>query len=365
MAGNEVPGVGRRHDPQLRSFASDNYAGVHPAVLAALETANGGHQPSYGADVYSARLGEIFAAHFGDGCEVFPVFNGTGANVVSLQALTKRWDAVICAESAHINVDECGAPEKVAGLKLLTVPTLDGKLTPELIANRLSGLGDEHRAQPRVVSVTESTELGTCYTVDELAELCEAAHRFGLFVHMDGARIANAAAYLGVDLAAISTDVGVDVVSFGGTKNGLMLGDAVVVLNRDAVSGVKYLRKAAMQLASKMRFISVQFEALLGGDLWLSNARRANDLATRLASSVGQIPGVEITQRVEANAVFAVLPRGVTERLQTRFGFYTRNETSGEVRWMTAFDMSEDDVDAFAAGIAAEMSAFGHRDQPA
>jgi len=356
MASNEVPPITRRHDPSRRGFASDNYAGVHPAVLSALEAVNGGHEGSYGADAYSANLANVFRPHFGDRCEVFPVFNGTGANVVALQSMTKRWDAVICAESAHINVDECGAPEKVAGLKLLGVPTRDGKLTPEHIASRLGGIGDEHRAQPTVVSVTESTELGTCYSIDELAAVCEASHRSGLLVHMDGARISNAAAFLGVGLGALTTDLGVDVLTFGGTKNGLMLGDAVVVLNPEAVSGVRYLRKAAMQLASKMRFISVQFEVLLGSDLWLVNARRANELAARLATAVRDVAGVTITRPVEANAVFAILAPAVADRLRTRYGFYTWDEATGEMRWMTAFDSTEADIDEFAAAIATEAA---------
>lgn len=344
--------VDRRHDPDRRGFASDNYASVHPAVLAALEVANGGHQASYGEDAYTRHLTDVFRSHFGQRCEVFPVFNGTGANVVALQALTNRWDAVICAETAHINVDECGAPERMAGLKLLAVQTADGKLTPDHIARRLSDLGDEHRAQPRVVSVTESTELGTCYRVDELRAVCEEAHRSGLVVHLDGARLANAAAFLGVELRALTTEVGVDVVSFGGTKNGLLLGDAVVVLNPEAVSGLPFLRKASMQLASKMRFISVQLEVLLGGDLWLENARRANELAQRLAASIGGIDGVRITQAVEANAVFAVLPPKAAERLRARYSFYTWDDDTGEVRFMTSFDTTEGDVESFAAALA-------------
>ena len=358
MADNEAAAVSRRHDPDRRGLASDNYAGVHPAVLAALEVANGGHQGSYGADVYSAGLADVFRAHFGE-CDVYPVFNGTGANVVSLQAMTDRWDAVICAESAHVNVDECGAPERVGGLKLLSVATADGKLTPAHVASRLSGIGDEHRAQPKVVSVTESSELGTCYSADELAAVSEAAHRAGLRVHMDGARLSNAAASLGATLGDLTSSVGVDVVSFGGTKNGLMLADAVVVLNPEAVCGVRYLRKAAMQLASKMRFIAVQFEALLSGDLWLSNARRSNELAQRLASGLRGIPGVTITQPVQANAVFAVLPAAVAERLRPRYGFYTWDDVSGEIRLMTAFDTTEADVDDFVASLVHEMGLEG------
>jgi threonine aldolase len=358
----DVPATGapttaaqRRHDPESRGFASDNYAGVHPEILDALALANGGHQISYGEDAYTEHLQEVFRAHFGAGVAAYPVFNGTGANVVGLQAMTERWESVICAESAHINVDECGAPEKVAGLKLLTLATPDGKLTPELIARHAWGWGDEHRAQPRIVSIAQTTELGTCYTPDEIAAICEQAHRHEMKVHLDGARLANAAATLGLPLRAFTTDVGVDVLSFGGTKNGMLLGEAIVVLNPDAVRGMLFLRKAGMQLASKMRFISVQFEALLGGDLWLRNASHANAMARRLADSVRDLPGLRITQAVESNAVFATLPRDVTERLQKRFRFYTWNEHTGEVRWMASFDTTESDIDTFAAAVAEEL----------
>ncbi|HEV2345855.1 MAG TPA: low specificity L-threonine aldolase [Actinocrinis sp.] len=347
--------VQRRHDPELRGFASDNYAGVHPEILDAIALANGGHQISYGEDAYTEHLQEVFRAHFGATATVYPVFNGTGANVVGLQAMTERWESVICAETAHINVDECGAPEKVAGLKLLTLATPDGKLTPELIARHAWGWGDEHRAQPRIVSVAQTTELGTCYTPDELAAICELAHRHEMKVHVDGSRIANAAATLGLPLREFTTDVGVDVLSFGGTKNGMLLGEAIVVLNPDAVRGMQFLRKAGMQLASKMRFISVQFEALLGGDLWLRNATHANAMARRLADTVRGLPGLRITQAVESNAVFAVLPKDVTERLQKRFRFYSWNEHTGEVRWMASFDTTEYDIDTFAAALAEEL----------
>ncbi len=347
--------VQRRHDPQSRGFASDNYAGVHPEILDALALANDGHQISYGEDAYTEHLQELFRAHFGTGVTAYPVFNGTGANVVGLQAMTERWESVICAESAHINVDECGAPEKVAGLKLLSLPTPDGKLTPELIARHAWGWGDEHRAQPRIVSIAQTTELGTCYTPDEIAAICEQAHRHEMKVHVDGARLSNAAATLGLPLRAFTMDVGVDVLSFGGTKNGMLLGEAIVVLNPDAVRGMQFLRKSAMQLASKMRFVSVQFEALLGGDLWLRNASHANAMARRLADAVRGLPGLQITQAVESNAVFAILPRDVTERLQKRFRFYTWSEHTGEVRWMAAFDTTEADIDTFAAAVAQEL----------
>ncbi|MFC5144478.1 threonine aldolase family protein [Streptomyces aureoversilis] len=345
----------RRHDPEVRGFASDNYAGAHPEILAALALANGGHQVSYGEDDYTAHLQDVMRGHFGPTAEAFPVFNGTGANVVALQALTERWGAVICAGSAHIHVDECGAPERVGGLKLLTVPTEHGKLTPELIDREAFGWDDEHRAQPQVVSITQTTELGTCYTPEEIREICDHAHERGMKVHLDGARIANAAATLGVPLRAFTTDAGVDVLSFGGTKNGMVFGECVVVLNPDAVRAMKHLRKMSMQLASKMRFVSAQFEALLSGDLWLRSASHANAMAARLAERVRAVEGVEVLHPVQSNAVFARLPHDVSERLQKRYRFYFWDEGAGDVRWMCSFDTTEADVDAFAAALAEEM----------
>ena len=355
-AGDAPTDAVRHHDPDVRGFASDNYAGVHPEVLAALALANGGHQVAYGEDEYTAHLQEVFRRHFGPRAEAFPVFNGTGANVVALQSLAQRWGAVICAASAHINVDEGGAPERVGGLKLLTVPTPDGKLTPELIDREAWGFDDEHRAQPQVVSITQTTELGTCYTPDEIRAICDHAHQLGLAVHLDGSRIANAAATLGVPLAAFTTDAGVDILSFGGTKNGLLFGECVVVLSPERVRAMKHLRKLSMQLASKMRFVSVQFEALLAGDLWLRSASHANAMARRLEAAVRTVEGVTVVRPVQANAVFAILPREVSERLQKRYRFYFWDEDSGEVRWMCSFDTTEADIDGFAAAIAEEMS---------
>ncbi|NVI87579.1 low specificity L-threonine aldolase [Actinomadura sp. BRA 177] len=339
-----------------RGFASDNQASVHPDVLAALAEVNGGHQPAYGDDAVTGRLRDVVRRHFGDRAEVFPVFNGTGANVVSLQAMSERWSSVVCPESAHINTDECGAAEKIAGLKLSTVPTPDGKLTPDLVAAYATGFGNIQRRQPAVVSITQSTELGTVYTAEETAAVAAAAHERGLTVHMDGARIANAAASLGVPLRALTTDAGVDVLSFGGTKNGLLLGEAIVVLNPDAVRGVSFLRKSSMQLASKMRYVSAQLNALLDGDLWLRNASHANAMAARLEAAARTVPGVEITQAVQANTVFALVPKDVADRLRKRFPFYTWDEATGEVRWVCSFDTTADDVDAFAAALASEMS---------
>ncbi|WP_405862069.1 low specificity L-threonine aldolase [Streptomyces sp. NBC_00090] len=346
----------RHHDPSVRGFASDNYAGAHPEVLAALTLANEGHQVAYGEDQYTEHLQRIMHSHFGSSAEAFPVFNGTGANVTALQALTDRWGAVICAESAHINVDEGGAPERMGGLKLLTVPTPDGKLTPELIDRQAWGWEDEHRAMPQVVSITQNTELGTVYTVEEIRAIVEHAHSKGMKVHLDGARIANAAASLDVPMRAFTNAVGVDVISYGGTKNGMLFGEAVVVLNPDAVSHMKHLRKMSMQLASKMRFVSVQLEALLAKDLWLRNARHANAMAQRLAAGVRELDGVEILYPVQANAVFARLPHEVSRRLQERFRFYFWDEAAGDVRWMCAFDTTEDDVDSFLQALKEELA---------
>ncbi|MCC4908263.1 low specificity L-threonine aldolase [Microbacterium sp. cx-59] len=348
------------HDTALRGFASDNYSGVHPDVLAAIAAANGGHQSAYGADEYTARLQEVVTAHFGAGAEAFPVFNGTGANVTGLQSMLPRWGAVIAAATAHINVDEGGAPERVGGMKLLTVPSENGKLTPELVDREAWGWGDEHRAQPLVVSITQSTELGTVYTPDEIRALADHAHGHGMRLHLDGARIANAAASLDVPLAALTRDAGVDVLSLGGTKNGALGVEAIVVLDPEASTGLTYLRKLNMQLASKMRFLSAQLVALLEGDLWRQNARHANAMAQRLRAGVeagladGSVQGVTFTQPTQSNGVFATLPAGVADRLRESFRFYDWDALRREVRWMCSFDTTEQDVDAFVAAIARE-----------
>jgi len=346
-----MDGVTTLHDTNRRGFASDNYAGLHPEVLAAIAEANGGHQISYGEDAYTERLTEVMAGHFGREVQVFPVLNGTGANVLSLASMVPPWGAVVCSATAHIHTDEGGAPEKVAGLKLLPVPTPDGRMTPELIDREAWGWGDEHRAQPLVVSITQTTELGTCYRPEDIAAITEHAHARGMRVHLDGARLANAAAFLDLPIRAFTSDVGVDVVSFGGTKNGALAAEAVVVLDPEASNGLTFLRKTDMQLASKMRFVSAQLLALLEGDLWLRSAQHANAMARRLRDAVVDLPGVSITQPVEANAVFAVLPAGIADDLRKAFRFYDWNPATGEVRWMCAFDTQESDVDAFAAAL--------------
>jgi threonine aldolase len=335
---------------ERRGFASDNHAGVHPDVVAAIAAANEGHAPAYGADEWTARAAERFREHFGDAARAFPVFNGTAANVLCLETLTQPWEAVVCARTAHLNVDECGASER-AGRKLLAVDTPDGRLTPALVEPLLERIGDEHAIQPRVVSIAQSSELGTVYPPDRVAALADWAHARGMLLHVDGARICNAGAGLGVQLRALTTDAGVDALSFGGTKNGLMGAEAVVLLRDDAGASFKFLRKQAMQLASKMRYIAAQLDALLAGDLWLRSASHANAMAGRLAAAIDGIPGLRITQPVEANGVFAVLDPAATERLQRDWPFYVWNEATGEVRLMTAWDTAPEDVDAFAADV--------------
>jgi threonine aldolase len=338
------------------SFASDNYAGAHPEVIAAIAAANTGHQPAYGADAATELLRDLIRENFGSQAEVYPMLTGTGANVVALQAMARPWEAVVCSSAAHIHLDEGGAPEKVAGLKLWPIGTDDAKLTPELLDTEAWGYGDVHRAQPTILSLTQSTESGTVYSPNELAALVDRARSHDMRVHLDGARLANAAAHLGVPLRAITTDVGVDVVCFGGTKNGALGAEAIVVLNPDAVPGVEFLRKSAMQLASKMRFVSAQFTALLTDELWRRNAEHANRLAQLLYREVVDIPGIEVVRQPQANSVFAVLPSDVTERLQQQFPFYIWDRESGEVRWMCAWDTTVEDVTAFACAIAAESA---------
>ncbi len=339
------------HEPRSRSFASDNYAGFHPEMLAALIDADGGHQAAYGEDAYTARLVEVLSEHFGRDVEVFPMLTGTGSNVVALSSMLPRWGAAVTARTAHLNTDEGGAPEQVAGIKLYPVESPDGRLTPEHLAQEAWGYGFEHRAQPLAVSLTQVTELGTCYTPDQVGAIAELAHSRGMRVHMDGARIANAAAHLDVPLRAFTSDVGVDVVSLGGTKNGALGAEAIVVLEPGLFDGVKYLRKSYMQLGSKMRFISAQLLALFDGDLWLQSAQHANAMATMLADRVTELPGVRVDQPVESNAVFVTLPEGVADRLRERFAFYDWNAETGQVRWMCAFDTSPSDIDEFVTAL--------------
>ena len=338
-----------------------NGAGVFTRSYSWVADANAGgdHVPAYGADPVTAAANDLFRAHFGDEAEVYIAFNGTGANVVGLQSLLRPFEAVICAQSAHINVDECGAPERFLGSKLLTVATPDGKLTPALAEAVAVGAGDEHHVQPRVVSITQSTEVGTCYSVDEIIALTSWAHQRGMLVHLDGARLANAAAALGIGLGEFGAPAGVDVLSFGGTKNGAMGAEAIVSFLPPEDSPLKFIRKQSMQLASKMRFVSAQFVALLTDDLWLHNASHANAMARRLAERVTDIPGVTLAYLSQANGVFAVLPPAVTSAVQEQYPFYVWEESTGVVRWMASFDTTEEDVDGLVAAVASAMNLHG------
>jgi threonine aldolase len=343
-----------------RGFASDNHAGAHPRILEAIAAANEGHVTAYGDDRITAAVAETFRSHFGPEAEAFAVFNGTAANVLAIDAVTRPHEAVICTETAHMNVDECGAPERIAGVKLLTVPPAHGKLVPEDVGRWDARRGDQHQVQPRVVSISQATELGTVYTPVETRAIADAAHERGMLLHIDGARLANAAASLDLSLGALSTESGVDLLSFGGTKNGLLLGDAVVFLRPGLAGDFAFVRKQGLQLASKMRFISAQFAALLGTDLWLENARHANSMAARLAERAGRLDGVELAHPAEANAVFAVLPRPAIERLlgaaaaeeRPFYVWETGAEDRDVVRWMCAWDTAEADVEAFAETVA-------------
>src|SRR5713101_4025804 len=336
----------------LRSFASDNNAGIHPDIIKAIGAVNHGHVVGYGDDAYTQSAVKKFREHFGDDISVYFVFNGTAANVLSLKALTESYHAVICPEAAHIYTDECGAPEKFTGCKLIPIATRDGKLTVESVAHAYHGIGDQHHVQPRVISITQATEMGTVYRPEEIQALASFAHEREMFVHTDGARISNAAASLGQTLRQATRDLGVDVLSFGGTKNGAIGAEAVVFFDKKLSHDFLYLRKQGMQLASKMRFISAQFAALLTGDLWLKSAQHANRMARLLQKKLSEIPQVKIIYKVEANGVFARIPRGAIARLQKRYFFYVWNEQQSVVRWMCSFDTTEQDVKQFARFVA-------------
>jgi threonine aldolase len=341
----------------MKSFASDNYAGAHPDVLAALAEANHGHAVSYGADPWTARAEDVLRSHFGSRAVSLLVFNGSGANILALRAVCRPWEAVICTDAAHVNVDEGGAPERIAGVKLLTAPASDGKLTPDDIDARVTRVGDEHAVQPRLVTITQSTELGTRYTAEEIAAVARTAHRHGLALHVDGSRLSNAAAGLGVGLGALITETGVDILSLGGTKNGMVAGEAVVFLDPALAEGARYLRKQTLQLASKGRFLAAQFVAMFGGDLWQRNAGHANAMAARLAGRLQELSGVRITQPVQANGVFAVIPRAAADAVRPNWPFYTWDDGTGEARLMCSWDTTPEDVDGFATALAEACAA--------
>jgi threonine aldolase len=332
-----------------RGFASDNNAGVHPAVLKSISEVNEGHVVAYGDDPYTLKAIEQMKSVFGGDAEVFFVFTGTAANVLGLSSAAQPYHAVICPDTSHIHVDECGAPEKFTGCKLLAVDTPDGKLTVELIRGQMHGIGFEHHVQPRVISITQTTEMGTLYSIEEIRAISAFARDNNLILHMDGARIGNAAAALECGFYEMTGGAGVDVLSFGGTKNGMMYGEAVVFFDRSLSTDFKYRRKQGMQLASKMRYIAAQFGAYLDNDLWRTNALHANRMARQLYRAVKDIPGVEVTQPVQANAVFARIPGALIPVLQEHYFFYIWDEETDEVRWMCSFDTRQEDIDGFAA----------------
>ncbi len=336
----------------VRSFASDNNAGVHPEVLNAIGRANQGHVVAYGDDAYTRSAVKKFEEHFGPDIAVFFTFNGTGANVLSLQALTQSFQSVLCSDYAHIYCDECGAPEKHTGCKLIPLPHQDGKITLDSVRHAYHGIGDQHHSQPRVISITQSTEMGTVYQPEEIQALARFAHERDMFLHVDGARLANAAVFLGQTLRQATRDLGVDVLSFGGTKNGILGGESVVFFHPQHGQDFLYLRKQGMQLASKMRFIAAQFEALLTNDLWRRSAEHANRMARLLEKEISRIPEVKIVWKVEANGVFVQIPRHAIEKIKQRYFFYTWIEEESIVRWMCSFDTTEDDIRNFAAVVA-------------
>lgn len=338
-----------------RGFGSDNHSGFSPEVLDALVQANSEHALAYGDDEFTSKLEALIRDTFGADARIYLVFNGTGANVLSIDAMCRSHEAVVCAETAHINVDECGAPQRIVGCRLLTVDTPDGKLTPDLVRTRLHGFGFEHHSQLKAISISQPTELGTLYTLDEIRALADLAHQHGMYLHMDGARLANAAVALGCTFKQLTTDCGVDALSFGGTKNGLLMGESCVLLNPKLDVDMKYRRKQMAQLGSKMRFMAVQMVCYVESGMWRRNAEHSNRMAQLLRSEVEKVEGVRIMYPVQANSVFAQLPGDVWHRLQQRYFFYDWDEAANVVRWMCSFDTTEDDIHSFVDALKEEI----------
>jgi threonine aldolase len=339
-----------------RGFASDNNAGIHPDILKEILAVNSGHVRGYGDDIYTSKAIELFREQLGEETQVFFVFTGTGANVLGLTGIMHSWNSVITASTAHLETDECGAPEKFVGCKILTVDTPDGKITTDLIERHMHGFDFEHHSQPKVISITQATEMGTVYTADEIRKIAHYAHANGMLLHMDGARLANAAVALDLPFKAFTTDAGVDVLSFGGTKNGMMYGEAICFLKSGLSGNFKYIRKQGMQLASKMRYISVQFTGYFNNDLWKKLASHSNAMARVLQEKMSQIDGLTITQKVESNGVFVILPHEVAEKVRTKYFFYPWNEAISEYRLMTSWDTTQEDIDKFCLLLKNELS---------
>ncbi len=331
----------------MKSFASDNNSGIHPDILNAIAKVNEGHMVGYGDDEITQQANRKIAEIFGEDITPYFVFNGTGANVIALQSALKPFHSIITAATGHINCDECGAPAKFTGSMLKEIYTPNGKLTPELIAQHLHGFGDQHHSQPKVVYLSQSTEMGTIYTPEELKEICDYVHQHNMYVHMDGSRLVNACAKLNLGLRELSRDCGIDILSLGGTKNGMMIGESVIAFRPELAENLKFYRKQSAQLYSKMRFISAQYLAYFENDLWLKNARQANDMAGLLAKLLHEIPFVQITQKVESNAIFLTMPADVIRKIRESYFFYTWDETKNEVRLVCSWDTTEQDVRTF------------------
>lgn len=345
-----------------RGFASDNNAGIHPDILKSIEKANTGHVIAYGDDIYTKRAILKIKEHFGEETEVFIVLTGTAANVLGLTVSTSTYNSIICAETAHINVDECGGPEKYSGCKVIPVETPDGKININCLKKHIRGFGFEHQSQPKVISISQPTELGTVYSANEIAEIGNYAHKYNMLLHMDGARLTNAVVSLGVGFKDITANAGVDILSFGGTKNGMLFGESVIFFSRKLAENFKYIRKQGMQLASKMRFISAQFETYLTNDLWKKNAVHANNMAQLLYRELSEIKQIKITQKVQSNSIFAVLPGKYIKKLQDEYFFYVWDEEKSEVRFMTSFDTTEEDIYTFT-GFIKETVTYNSREQ--
>jgi threonine aldolase len=341
---------------EKRGFASDNNAGVHPDVLKEIINSNIGHVTGYGSDVYTEQAIRLFREHFGNSAETYFVFTGTAANVLGLSGIMKSWNSIITSSTAHLEGDECGAPEKFIGCKVLVVDTPDGKISPELIEKHMHGIDFEHHSQPNVVSITQSTEMGTVYTVEEITGIATFAHSRGMLLHMDGARLANAAVSLNLPFKAFTTDAGVDVLSFGGTKNGMMSGESVCFLKPGLSNDFKYIRKQGMQLASKMRFISAQYIGYFRNDLWKKCASNSNAMARMLADKLKLIPEVKITQEVQSNGVFVIMPADIAEKMRDHYFFYPWDEKRSEWRLMASWDTKEEDIEDFITLLKRELS---------
>src|SRR5664280_3117781 len=336
-----------KHNLVKRGFGSDNNAGIHPDILKEIIASNNGHVTGYGTDIYTERAKELFKEHLGSSTETFFVFTGTASNVLGLSGITRSWNSIITVSTAHLEGDECGAPEKFIGCKVLVVDSEDGKITPDLIGKHMHGLDFEHHSQPKVISITQATEMGTVYTAAEIAEIARYAHDRGMLLHMDGARLANAAVSLGLPFKAFTTDAGVDVLSFGGTKNGLMAGEAICFLKPGMADDFKYIRKQGMQLASKMRFISSQFIAYFRNDLWKECASHSNAMAAILADKLEEVKNVHITQKVQSNGIFVIIPKEAAERVMKEYFFYPWDESRSEYRLMCSWDTTEEDIEEF------------------